>query len=203
MTRILALLLVTGLVLAPAAVAKGPHVVLTTPREAVEPGKPWEFTVELNEFRHPPRPALIGTRGTRRVRAEVERTPSSIDGAAGFSVTMIFPRQGRWKLLLVAGRRRFAFPAIGVGSGRMPQDYVAFPIGSYAYRQNAGGVFTTDEAPGGTSGAGTLPPRTSTVAGARSATDDTDGGIRPWLLPLLGVVLAGAGVAAVTRRGSR
>jgi hypothetical protein len=199
MTRILVLLLVAGLVLAPAAVAKGPHAVLTTPRETVEPGKPWEFTVELNEFRRPPRPAVIGIQGPRRVSAEVERTPSSIDGAAGFRVTMTFPRHGRWKLRIVAGKRRFAFPAVGVGSGRLPQDYVAFPIGSYAYRQSGGGVFTTDEAPADTSPV----PATSTVADASSTKDDSGGGIGPWLLPLLGVVLAGAGVAAVTRRGSR
>ena len=155
MKRSVLVLLVAGLVFAPATVAKGPHAVLTTPRETVEPGKPWQFTVELNEFRHPPMPAMIGRRGDRTVGAEVERIPAAIDGAAGFRFTMVFPHEGRWKLRLFAGKRRFAFPAVRVGS--------------YAARESATG----------------------------------DGGVGPWLLPLLGAALAGAGVAAVTRRGSR
>ena len=40
-------------------------------------------------------------------------------------------------------------------------------------------------------------------AASFSPNDVPGGGLGPWVLPLLGVVLAGAGVAAVTRRGSR
>ena len=173
MKRSLVVLLLAGLALAPAAAAKGPHAILTTPRETVEPGKPWQFTVELNEFRHPPMPAMIGRRGARTVGAEVERTPAGIDGAAGFRFTMIFPRKGVWTLRLFAGNRRFAFPAVRVPGARPPQEYVAFPVGS--------GMEAAD------------------VPGAA----ESEGGIGLWVLPLLGVVLAGAGVAAVTRRGSR
>ena len=72
---------------------------------------------------------------------------------------MIFPRHGRWALRLFAGNRRFAFPAVRVGSARPPADV---PVAA-----------------------------------------ESEGGLGPWVLPLLGVVLAGAGVAAVTRRGSR
>src|SRR3954454_14404170 len=97
MKRILLIALAAGLVLAPAASAKGPHAVLTAPRETVEPGKPWEITVELNEFRHPPHPAMIGRQGGRTVGAEIEKVPSGI-GAAAFRVTMLFPREGRWTL---------------------------------------------------------------------------------------------------------
>lgn len=176
MKRSLVVLLLACLALAPAASAKGPHAILTTPRETVEPGKPWQFTVELNEFRHPPVPAMIGRRGTRTVGAEVERTPAGIDGAAGFRFTMIFPRKGVWALRLFAGKRRFAFPAVRVGGAVMPQDYVAFPVGSGM--EGTGGNFSPN-----------------------GVTSSQDGG--SWFLPLLGVVLAGAGVAAVTRRGSR
>jgi len=191
MKRPLLAFLLAALVLAPAASAKGPHAILTTPRETVEPGKPWQITVELNEFRHPPVPAMIGRQGARTVGAEVERTPAAIDGAAGFRFTMIFPRQGRWKLRLFAGKRRFAFPALQVGGARMPQDYVAFPIGSDM--EGVGGDFSPNQVPSGQRGQ-TPQERSDPSRG---------GGIAPWLLPLLGVVLAGAGVAVVTRRGSR
>jgi hypothetical protein len=200
MRRTLLVLVTTGLVLAPAAAAKGPHAVLTAPRESVDPGKPWAFTIELNEFRHAPQPAMIGRRGARTVGAHVEKVPSSVAGAAGFRFTMIFPTRGRWQLRMFAGKRRFAFPAVSVGSTSMAQDYVAFPIGSEAARAGAGGVWTTDEAPADTSGGDPLPPET--FSGAAAEQDD-GGGIGPWVLPLLGVALAGAGVAAVTRRGSR
>jgi hypothetical protein len=202
MKRILLIALAAGLVLAPAASAKGPHAVLTAPRETVEPGKPWEITIELNEFRHPPHPAVIGRHGGRTVGAKIEKVPSSIDGAAAFRVTMIFPREGRWALRMFAGTRRFRFPAVAVGGARMPQDYVTFPVGSEAARQGAGGVWTTDEAPADSTGGDALPPETVSYTGP-AASDDGGGGIGPWILPLLGVVLAGAGVAAVTRRGSR
>ena len=162
MKRSLVVLLLAGLALAPGAAAKGPHAILTTPRETVEPGKPWQFTVELNEFRHPPMPAMIGRRGARTVGAEVERTPAGIDGAAGFRTLRLF-----------AGNRRFAFPAVRVPGARPPQEYVASPVGS--------GMEAAD------------------VPGAA----ESEGGIGLWVLPPLGVVLAGAGVAAVTQRGSR
>lgn len=197
MKRSLVVLLLAGLALAPAASAKGPHAILTTPREPVEPGKPWQFTVELNEFRHPPVPAVIGRRGARTVGAEVERTPASIDGAAGFRFTMIFPRKGRWALRLFAGKRRFAFPAVAVGGAVLPQDYVAFPVGSGM--EGTGGNFSPNEI--GSGRGQTPPPEGSDPTGPERSQDE--GGLGPWVLPLLGVVLAGAGVAAVTRRGSR
>lgn len=197
MKRSLLVLLLGSLIFAPAAFAKGPHAILTTPRETVVPGLPWKVTVELNEFRRPPVPAMIGRRGGRTVGAEVEKTPASMPGAAGFRFTMVFPREGRWKLVMFAGKRRFVFPAVHVGGAGMPQNYVAFPIGSEAARAGAGGVWTTDEAPV----APTVAPRASPEPVRTSP--QPDGGIGAWVLPLLGVVLAGAGVAAVTRRGSR
>lgn len=195
MKRILLVLTTACLVLAPAAAAKGPHAILTTPREPVEPGKPWQFTVELNEFRHPPRAAIIGRNGDRTIGARVERTPASIEGAAGFRFTMIFPREGRWRLRMFAGNRSFAFPAVQVGGDQVPQDYVAFPIGSPMAGQARS--FSPNDVPGGETPTGPADPPDA----AAEASDG--GGIGAWILPLLGVALAGAGVAAVTRRGSR
>ena len=196
MKRLLLVLLLPGAVFAPTAVAKGPHAILTTPRETVEAGKPWPVTVELNEFRHPPVPAMIGRRGDRTVGARMEKTPASMQGAAGFRFTMVFPTDGRWKLRMFAGKRRFAFPAVRVGGAQLPQDYVAFPIGSEAARQGAGGVYTTDEAPA---------EMEVSDRGQEKGSDPSrdDGGTGAWILPLLGVVAAGAGVAAVRRRGWR
>jgi hypothetical protein len=185
MKRTLLVLLAAGLAMAPAAAAKGPHAIMTTPREPVEPGRPWQFTVELNEFRTPPAPAMTGRLGDRTVGAIMERTPSSIDGARAFRVTMIFPRRGEWRLRLYAGGRRFAFPAVDVGGARMPEDSVVFPAGSGIESQRG------DFSPNATRGK------------PAPVVEKEGRGIGAWLLPLLGVALAGAGVAAVTRRGGR
>jgi hypothetical protein len=205
MRRLVVMAVVAGVVVAPgAAAAKGPHAILTTPREAVEPGKPWQVTVELNEFPRPPKPAMIGRRGSRTVGGEVERTPSSIDGATAYRITMIFPRRGRWALRLFADGRRFVFPAVDVGSAKLPQDYLAFAAGSRFARQGAGGPFTTDEAPAGRSA--TDPAGSSQRAARTTTTDDDGGGIRTWVLVLLGALLAGAalaGVNALTHRTER
>jgi hypothetical protein len=180
------------LVFAPAAAAKGPHVVLTTPGESVEPGKPWEFTVELNEFPDRPHVAVTGRLGSRTVGGRVERTPSSMTGAAGYRITMVFPDAGRWTLRLFAGAKRFAFPAVDVGGTTVPQDYIAFPIGSDIPGQITN--FSPSDAP---------EPAPAEAATKTETASADDGGIGPWALPLLGVVLAGAGVAAVSRRGWR
>jgi hypothetical protein len=201
MTRTLVVLLAVGLVLAPAAAAKGPHAILTSGPDAVEPGEPWVATVELNEFRAAPRPVLIARRGERTVTADVERAAASMAGARAFKVTTVFPLKGRWKLLLVAGNRRMRFPAMNVGSGEVPQDYVAFPIGSEAARQGGGGVYMEPEQVD-TSRRDPRPPEVYVVADADSA-DGGGSGIGPWLLPVVGVVLAGAGIATIRRRGSR
>ena len=142
MARKLVVLLVAGLVLAPAASAKGPHAVLTSGPEAVEAGKAWVATIELNEFPRRPHPHAVATQGNRRVAGQLRRVAASMPGADGFKLRMVFPAEGRWRLAVVAEKRRFAFPAIAVGSGEAPQDYVAFPKGSAAARQGAGGVWT-------------------------------------------------------------
>ena len=200
MTRILAVLLVAFLVLAPAAAAKGPHVIMTTGPEAVEPGTPWEATLEFNEFRHVMRPVMTASRGDRRVTARIASVPASMEGATGFKKRMVFPTAGRWRLTVVSGKRRFAFAAIRVGSGVAPQDYVAFPEGSEAARQGGGGVYLSDP-PVGAGGDTSLAPEVITFEDAHPG--DDGGGLPLWPLPLAGVVLAGAGAAVVRRRGSR
>jgi hypothetical protein len=200
MTRTLVVLLAVGLMLAPAAVAKGPHAILTSGPDAVEPGKPWVATIELNEFRAAPRPVLTASRGDRTVRAAVDGAAASMAGARAFRVTTVFPAKGRWKLTLVAGDRRMRFPAVNVGSGEVPQDYVAFPIGSEAAREGGGGVYMEQE-PVGSGRPDPLPPEVIMPPGEDSA-DDAGSGVGLWLLPVVGVVLAGAGVATIRRRGS-
>jgi hypothetical protein len=207
MTRTLVVLLVVGLVLAPAAIAKGPHAVLTSGNEVVEPGKAWVATVELYEFQGASRPSLIATHTDgevrAQVRAEVRKAASSMADATAFKLTTVFPHAGRWELLLMSGTRRFAFPAISVGSDEPPQDYVSFATGSEAARQGGGGVYMEPE-PVEAGGRDPLPPEVFTVADAGSdSADDGGGGVGPWLLPIAGVVLAGAGIATFRRRGSR
>jgi hypothetical protein len=198
MTRILALLLVAGLVLVPAAAAKGPHAILDPSPEAATPGKPWEATIQLYEFRRAQRPVLTATKGDRHVTASVRRAPAAMDEAR-FEASAVFPSAGRWRLTMVSGKRSFSFPAISVGSGTVMQDYVAFPVGSEAARQGANGVYVKEEGPGPGEGTSLEPE----VISLWDKDDDEAGGgtgLGVWLFPLLGVVIAGAGVAAVRRR---
>ena len=199
MKPVLVVALLAGLVLAPAAVAKGPHAILTTGPEGIEVGRPWESTIELNELRGTPRPSFVAIRRDGHVDAEMRRVPASMRGALGFKATMIFPTEGRWRLMVIAGRRRFKFPAVDVGSGRAPQDYVSFAVGSYAARMDAGGVYMEPESVD-TTGAGALPPEVFNMADEASSAPADDIAIG-WLLPLVGVMLAGAGLA--TLRGRR
>jgi hypothetical protein len=199
MKRMLVVPLLAALVLTPAAAAKGPHAILTSGPEGIEVGRPWESTIELNELRGTPRPSFVAIRPDGHVDAELRRVPASMRGALGFEATMIFPAEGRWRLLLIAGKRRFRFPAVDVGSGRAPQDYVSFAVGSYAARANAGGICMGPE-PVDTSGNGALPPEVFDVADEASGSPGDDIEVF-WLLPVVGVVLAGAGLA--TLRGRR
>jgi hypothetical protein len=188
MTSKLVFLLIAGLVLAPAASAKGPHAVITSGPDAVQAGRTWVATLELNEFRRQPHPQVFATQGDRRVTARLRRAPASMVGADGFKLRMVFPTGGRWKFAVVAGKRQFAFPAVRVGSGDPPQDWVAFPKGSLAAREGAGGVW--NEGPEEASGIGSpLPPETVSLA----EPSDDDGGLPLWI-PALGLALAGAGV---------
>jgi hypothetical protein len=190
MARKLVVLLAVGLVLAPAASAKGPHVVLTSGPEGVKPGEPWVATLELNEFRRQPHPIVVASRGGRRITAQLRSVPASMVGAASFKLRMVFPTEGRWRLAVVAAKLRFAFPPVGVGSGQVPQDYVSFPKGSAAARQGAGGVWTQgpDAEPTAPAGGSALPPEVVSV------TEPEDDHGFPFWIPALGLAIAGAGV---------
>ena len=189
MRRSLGIFLIVGLVLVPAASAKGPHVVLSSGDERVKPGRPWHATVELMEYgRRVPRPVLIGRKGERRVAARGARA----GGMYGFRV--VFPAAGRWRLTLVEGKRRFVFPAVSVGTGYAPPNYVAFPEGSMAERQGGGGVWHDEAEPAGSGRDTPLPPETVTLAQPAG-----DGGFPFWILPAAGVALLG-GIATVRAR---
>ena len=171
MARRLAILLAVGLVLAPVAEAKGPHAVLTSGPEAVRPDEAWIATLELNEFSRPPHPVVVASRGDRHVTARLRPVPASTPGAVGFKLRLVFPSEGRWRLAAVAAKRRFSFPAIAVGSGAAPHDYVAFPKGSDAARRGT-------------------PLAPEVVTAPEPSHDD---GMALWI-PALGLALAGAGV---------
>jgi hypothetical protein len=188
MTRKLVLLLAIGLILAPAASAKGPHAVITSGPEAVRPGKVWIATLELNEFPRQPRPRVVASRGDRRVTAHLRPVPASMAGVAGFKLRMVFPSEGRWRLAVVAAKRHFPFPAVAVGGDVAPQDYVSFPKGSEAARQGAGGVWSQGPEVDSEGRGKPLPPEV--VAAPKPPGDD---GLALWI-PVLGLALAGAGV---------
>ena len=196
MTRkLVILLLVAGLVLAPAASAKGPHAVLTSAPEAVEAGRPWLATIELNEFPRRPHPRAVAIRGDQRVTGQLRPVPASMVGAAGFKLRMVLPTEGRWRLAVVAAKRRFAFPALNVGSGEAPEDYVAFPRGSAAARQGAGGVWVRGPEAAASGRGSALPPETVSLA----EPPNDRGGLPLWI-PAVGIVLAGAGVFSLRAR---
>jgi hypothetical protein len=177
-------------------------VILSSGPDAAEPGRPWEATIELNEFRHIRRPVMTATRGDRRVTARLRPVDPSVEGGVTFMTRIVFPTAGRWRVELVSGKRSFAFGAIPVGSGVVPQDYAAFPEGSYSARTSGGGVYLDPSV--GAGGDSSPAPETITYADAHPGDDGGDGGGVPlWPFPLAGVVLAGVGAAAVSRRGSR
>jgi hypothetical protein len=173
MARKLVVLLAVGLVLAPAASAKGPHAVISSGPGAVEAGKPWLAKVQFNEFPRPSHPRVVASRGDRRIAVRLRP-----DQGARFKMRMVLPTDGRWHLSVVAGKLRFAFPAVAVGRGTAYPEYVGWPKGGGA------------EVPGGTA----LPPEVITVAEPRaSEPSHDDGGLALWI-PALGLALAGAGV---------
>jgi hypothetical protein len=124
-----------ALALAPAASAKGPHAVLSSGDGPVEAGRAWHVMVELVEFgQRRPQPVLEASTGEHRIAVRGSR------GGAKHAFRVVFPAEGRWRLTLADGKRRFVFPAVSVGSSDVPRDYVAFPKGSMAERQGSGGV---------------------------------------------------------------
>ena len=80
---------------------------------------------------------------------------------------------------------------------------MAFPVGSYAARAGGGGVYMEPESAEPVA-EGENGVRAPEVFKAYTTESDDDATLRAWwLLPVVGVVLAGAGLATVRRRGSR
>ena len=90
----------------------------------------------------PPWPGMVIVHGAvrhgDRLIAVSGRLASSDGFMSRYELRVEFPVEGRWHLAVVDRRRRFEFPAVGVGSGRVPQDHVSFPKGSMAERQGGG-----------------------------------------------------------------
>jgi MYXO-CTERM domain-containing protein len=197
----LVVVLLGGLALAPAAAAKGPHAILAPGTEPIEPGQVWVASVTFVEFgagRAPrARPEAVALGGMERLSALLRNTGTDEFGRQ-YRMRLVFPRAGRWRITVfdgTPGDRRFVFPALRVGpNARPPTDLVAFPKGSRAEREGAGGTYGAPPEPAGSGRTTPLPPRVISVA-----EPDSDDGTSPWI-PAAGLALAGLGLIAVRRR---
>jgi hypothetical protein len=182
MGRLLVALLAAALVVAGPAQAKGPHAILTPGDDPAEAGRPWRVTLELMEFGRASNVTLVARRGKRQAVAALRPARTDFQDVRRYDVRLTFPSEGRWTLLALSGKRRFDFEAVRVGSGRVPPPYVASAVGSRAERE----------------GGRSLPPREFSVAAEDGEEDG--GGLSLWILPLAGIVLAGAGVLRLRSR---
>jgi hypothetical protein len=199
MTRVLVVLLTAGLLLASSAQAKGPHAILTPGDDPAEAGRPWRVTLELMEFGRASKVALVARQGEAETVARLRPARTDFDDVRRYDAKLTFPSEGRWTLIAFGGgKRRFNFEAVRVGSGRVPPPYVAFAVGSHAEREGAGGVYYSSGDPVPGDGGRSLPPREFSVAAEDGEEDG--GGLSLWLLPLAGIVLAGAGVLRLRSR---
>jgi MYXO-CTERM domain-containing protein len=195
-------LLLGGLALAPAAAAKGPHAILAPGTEPIEPGQAWVASVTFVEFgtghARRARAEVVALNGTERLSAPLRSTGADEFGQE-YLLRLVFPRAGRWRITVLDGspaHRRFVFPALRVGgpNARPTSDFVAFPKGSRAEREGAGGTYGAPPEPAGSGRASPLPPKAISFAEA-----DADDGTSLWI-PAAGLALAGLGLIAVRRR---
>jgi MYXO-CTERM domain-containing protein len=202
MRRSLVVLLLAGLVAAPTAAAKGPHAVLSPGTEPIEPGRAWVGSVTFVEFgpgyARSARPTLVATNGGARVSAPLRNAGAGQFGRE-YRLRLVFPESGRWRITVVDGSRadrRFVFPAVQVGgpNARPTSDFVAFPKGSRAEREGAGGTWSLEPEPAA-SGRGT--PLAPKVISFAEPNPDTG---TPFWIPAAGLALAGLGLIAVRRR---
>jgi MYXO-CTERM domain-containing protein len=195
------LLLLVGLALAPVAAAKGPHAILAPGTKPIDPGRAWVAGVTFVEFgpghARGSRPAVVARRDGQRVSAPLRSVGASEFGQE-YRLRLVFPSDGRWKITVVDGTkaaRRFAFPALQVGPGARPtSDFVAFPKGSRAEREGAGGTYGAPSEPAGSGRTTPLPPKVISFA-----EPNDDDGTALWI-PVAGLALAGLGLVAVRRR---
>jgi MYXO-CTERM domain-containing protein len=202
MRRSLAALLLVGLCLAPAAAAKGPHAVLSAGTEPIEPGRAWVGRVTFVEFgsghARSASPTAVARTGAARVSAPLRIAGASQVGSE-YRLRLVFPRAGRWRITVVDGSRadrRFVFPALQVGgpNARPTSDFVAFPKGSRAEREGAGGTYAAPNEPAGSGRGAPLPPKVISFAEPNSDTGT------PFWIPAAGLALAGLGLIAIRRR---
>ena len=198
MTRVLVVLLTAGLLLASSAQAKGPHAILTPGDDPAEAGRPWMVTLELMELGRASKITLVARQGKRQAVAALTPARTDFQDLRRYDVRLTFPSEGRWTLHALSGKRRFDFQAVRVGSGRVPPPYVAFAVGSGAERHGAGGVYHSSGDPVPGDGGRSLPPREFSVAAEDGEEDG--GGLSLWILPLAGIVLAGAGLIRLRSR---
>ena len=158
----------------------------------IAPGERWVATLTLGELggRVAAHPRLVLRSGSQRLVVR----PARVD-AQQYGLTVVFPRAGRWSYAVLSGRRRFEFPAAVIrrGAERDTTAFVAFPKGSPAARQGAGGPIYGDTSPD--EGGDSLPPEVVTPA-AR----ETGGGGVPLWIPAAGLALVGAGTITAVRR---
>jgi hypothetical protein len=190
---ILVAVALAALAVAPSAAAKGPHAIVEPGPGGIAPGERWVATLTLNEFgdhalaRSHPRVILRGG-GDRLVV-----TPARLS-VGRYRLSAVFPRAGRWTYTVLEARRSFEFPVAVIGAGeRETMAYVAFPKGSPAARQGAGGPYMNDAA--APSGGDPLPPEV-----VMPAAGESDAGGLAWWIPAAGLALAGAGTLTVVRR---
>jgi hypothetical protein len=205
MTRIVfASLLAAVVTLAPAAVAKGPHAVVSSGPEGIDPGKPWVTMLELVEYgpreAASARPTVVLRSGSDRFAVRPRRR---VGPEARYRLRVVFPRAGRWSYTVFDGtpaNRRFRFPTarIGATADRVRRGFVAFPQGSPAEAQGAGGPVLGDPRPAAPEPDGALPPEV-----VLPPADDADrGGLALWI-PLAGLAIAGLGTVTALRRRRR
>jgi hypothetical protein len=184
----------TALALAPSAAAKGPHAIVEPGPGGIAPGERWVAQLTLVEFGDRElarsRPLVVLRNGRDRMVVRPARM-----SADRYRVRAVFPSAGRWSYTVVDGNRRFEFPAAVIGPGeRDTMTYVAFPKGSPAERQGAGGPYMDDAPP---AGGESLPPEVVLPAPRGG---EGDGGGLAWWIPAAGLALAGAGTLTVVRR---
>jgi MYXO-CTERM domain-containing protein len=198
MRRALLVVLLAGLVVVPAAPAKGPHAILSPGTEPIAPGEAWEASVVFVEFgpgfAREARPAVVARNGGTEVSAPLRRRSGD-----EYRSRLTFPTAGRWRITVTDGTardRRFVFPALRVGgpNARPTSDFVAFPKGSMAERAGAGGSYAAPTEPAGSGRTSPLPPKTISFA-----EPNDDSATRLWI-PAAGLALAGLGLIAVRRR---
>jgi MYXO-CTERM domain-containing protein len=196
MKRIL-LALGIALALPASAAAKGPHAIIDSGPEGLDPGQPWVTNLQLIELRHGDsrNPYVVLRSGATRFTVRPRASGDPQFGEVRYRLRVVFPHPGRWTYTVIHGKRRFRFPAASIGEGdRDKLGYIAFPVGSEAATQGAGGPYAPppESEPAGPDDV--LPPEVMLPPG-----DEDEGGFALWI-PMAGLTLAGVGGLVVVRR---